>query len=240
MGRLGLVALACCILGGTDAASAASHYQRTNLVSDINCKARTLDSKLINPWGIARGPSSPWWVSDNGSGTSTLYDGMGQPFPVGNALQVTVPLPPSATGTSAPTGVVFNGSSDFAVTPGNPARFIFVTEDGTISGWNGSVDSHNAVVKVSKPSVAVYKGVTVAKNGNVNYLYVANFRGGTVDVFDTNFAPFTLSASAFKDPNLPVGFAPFNVQNINGNVAVTFAKQDAQKADEVDGAGLPS
>jgi len=236
--RHGLVALACCILASRGAASAASHYQRTNLVSDLNGKAKTLDSKLVNPWGIARSPNSPWWVSDNGSGSSTLYNGIGQPFPVGNALIVTIPPPPGETGTSAPTGVVFNGSSDFAVTPGNPARFIFVTEDGTISAWNGSVDMHNAMVKVSNPSVAVYKGVTIAMNGSVNYLYVANFRGETVDVFDTNFAPFTFSATAFKDPNLPAGFAPFNVQNINGNVVVTFAKQDAEKHDDVAGAGL--
>ena len=91
LGKPRLLALTCCILAGAAAASAASHYQRTNVVSDLDCKASTLDSKLINPWGIARGPNSPWWVSDNGSGTSTLYDGMGQPFPVGNALQVTIP-----------------------------------------------------------------------------------------------------------------------------------------------------
>lgn len=212
----------------------AQHYQQTNLVSDLPGLAVTTDLNLVNPWGIARSQTSPWWVSDNGTGVSTLYNGSGQIIP----LVVTIPPPPGGTGPSTPTGVVFNGSSDFAVAPGLPARFIFVTQDGTISGWNPTANPTNAIITVNNSGSAIYTGATLGQRAGANLLYVANFFGSTINVFDTNFAPFPLGAGAFTDPSLPEGFAPFNVQNINGTIFVAFAKQDEDREDEVAGAGL--
>lgn len=207
-------------------------YKQRNLVSDIPGQAAITDPNLVNPWGISHSPTSPWWVSDNGQGVATIYNGNGIPTP----LIVTVPTP--STGTSTPTGNVFNGGTDFEIAPGDPARFIFVTEDGTISGWNPNVDPTNAILKVDNSATAVYKGVTIAENGNVNLLYAANFREAKVDVFDTNFNPVNLGNGAFTDDHIPAGFAPFNVQNIEGNIFVSFAKQDVQKHDDVAGNGL--
>lgn len=208
------------------ARASAQHYQQTNLVSDVPGLAAVTDANLVNAWGLTASASSPWWVADNGTGVSTLYNGAGQKL----ALTVTIPPPPGGTPPSAPTGVVFNGSSDFGA-----ARFIFVTEDGTISGWNGGT---SAVLKFTSPTPAIYKGVTIGQVNGVNYLYVANFHNGSVDVFDTNYAPTSVPAGAFTDPNIPDGYAPFNVQNIGGKIYVAFAKQDEDKKDEVAGAGL--
>jgi uncharacterized protein (TIGR03118 family) len=216
----------------------AQPYRQTNLVSDIPNLAATTDTNLVNPWGLTRSSTSPWWVADNGTGVSTLYNGAGQPFPLLSPLVVTIPPPAGGSSPAAPTGAVFNGSSDFEVASGFPGRFIFVTEEGTISAWNPAVDP-NAMLEVdNSSSSAIYKGATIAANGNANYLYVANFHGGSVEVFDTNFNPFPLAAGPFTDPSIPAGFAPFNVQNINGNIYVAFAMQDAEKEDEVAGPGL--
>jgi uncharacterized protein (TIGR03118 family) len=218
----------------------AQHYDSINLTSDVPGLAQITDPNLVNSWGIAHPPTGPWWVADNGMGVSTLYN-TGCPYPPGCdplTLIVTIPPPTGGSGPSAPTGIVFNGGSDFNVTPGNPARFIFVTEDGTISAWNPTVDPVNAKLKVNNSPGAVYKGVTIARNGGTDFLYVANFRGGTVDVLDTNFNPVTLGSGAFMDTKIPAGFAPFNVQNIQGNIFVAFAKQDALKHDNLDGLGL--
>jgi len=212
----------------------AQHYQQTNLVSDVPGLAATTSPNLVNPWGIARSPTSPWWVADNGTGVSTLYNGLGQPL----SLVVTIPPPPGGTAPATPTGIVFNGSSDFNIAPGRPARFIFVTEDGTISGWNPGVNPTNAIITVNNSGSAIYKGATIAPREGANLLYVANFFGGSVDVFDTNFTQVNLGAAAFTDPSIPEGFAPFNVQNINGRIYVAFARQDEEKADEVAGPGL--
>jgi len=212
----------------------AQHYQQTNLVSDLPGLAAATDPNLVNPWGLISSGTSPWWVANNGTGTSTLYNGAG----VKQALTVTVASPTSDS--STPTGVVFNGSSDFKLTAASnsAARFIFVTEDGTISGWAPAVNATNSVIKFSS-ATAGYKGVTIAQSGGANFLYAADFSNGTVDVFNVNYAPVTtLPAGAFTDPNLPEGFAPFNVQNIGGNVCVTFAKQDEEGKDEVAGRKL--
>lgn len=213
---------------------AAKQYQQTNLVSDIPGMAQITDPNLVNSWGIVHGPTTPWWVADNGMGVSTLYNGTGVP----SALVVTIPPPPGGSSPSTPTGIVFNGLPEFNVTPGNQSRFIFVTEDGTISAWNPTVDRNNAKLMVDNSPGAVYKGAAIARNGNQDFLYVANFRGGSVDVFDTDFNPITPAAGAFTDKKIPRGFAPFNVQNVNGELFVTFAKQDAQKHDNQDGPGL--
>ena len=192
----------------------------------------------MNSWGIAHPPAGPWFVADNGMGVSTLYNKRGVPFPPGNPLIITIPPPAGASGPSTPTGIVFNGGLGFEITPGHASKFIFVTEDGTISGWNPIVDLHNASIKVNNSPAAVYKGVTIAKSYRENFLYVANFRGGTVDVFDTNFVKVSLTEGAFTDKRIPAGFAPFNVQNIKGKIFVAFAKQDAAKHDNLNGPGL--
>ncbi|PYU55378.1 MAG: TIGR03118 family protein [Acidobacteria bacterium] len=222
------------------AATQAQHYKQTNLVSNLASitTPNPPDPNLKNPWGLTRSSTSAWWVGNNNSGTSTLYKGTG-------ALVGTFTVPPpndSPAGTQAtPTGVVFNGSStDFLIAPGQSAHFIFVTEDGTISGWNSG---QNAVLVVDNsnngsPDGAVYKGATTGEiNGN-RFLYVTNFRKARVEVYDTNFKPVHLGEEAFSDEDIPRGFAPFNIQNIGGSLFVTYAKQDAARHDDVAGDGL--
>jgi uncharacterized protein (TIGR03118 family) len=237
------------------AVTEAQHYKQTNLVSDIMGMAPTFDPNLKNPWGLTRSSGSPWWVGNNNSGTSTLYTGAGAIIPINGTGTVTVPPPKFAPGTqSAPTGVVFNGSAtDFLVGPSAPAHFIFVTEDGTISGWAGG---QNAVLVVDNsqnggPNGAVYKGATSAEIDGKHFLYVTNFRSGKVEVYDTNFKPVHLGEEAF-DPDgdgdrdrddrggerIPRGYAPFNIQNVGGTLFVTYAKQDAPRHDPVGGDGF--
>jgi uncharacterized protein (TIGR03118 family) len=215
----------------------AQHYQTTNLVSDVPGLAARTDPDLVNPWGLIATGTSPWWVADNGTGLSTLYNAAG----VKQGLIVTIAKPPGDPDPATPTGVVNNpNTGDFKLTAAatSAARFIFVTEDGTISGWAPSVNATNSIIKVSHPGT-FYKGVTIAQAGGVNYLYVANFSGGTVDVYDTTYTQVTtLPDGAFTDPKLPEGFAPFNVQNIGGDIYVAFAKQDDDKHDEVAGRKL--
>jgi uncharacterized protein (TIGR03118 family) len=225
--------------------SKAQHYQQTNLVSDIMGMAPVHDPNLKNPWGLTRSSGSPWLVANNNSGTSTLYDGGGNP----KSLVVTVPPPGFAPGTqSAPTGVVFNGSpTDFLLAPGKAAIFIFATEDGTISGWNPGANpptsGTNAILKVDNSDKgsangAVYKGATSAEVGGQRFLYVTNFRSAKVEVYDTNFKRVNLDEDAFDSDEIPRGFAPFNVQNVGGTLFVTYAKQDALRHDPVGGDGL--
>ena len=215
----------------------AQHYQQTNLVSDIPGMAATTDPNLVNAWGISRSSGTPWWVSDNGTGVTTLYSGTGSLIPL------VVTIPPADSGTGTPTGQVFNGSQDFQLTPGNPAIFLFATEDGTVSGWNRNVQPNTAVIKVNTHSASVFKGMAVATindphAGPTNYLYVADFRKARVNVYDTNFHRVSMGDEGFHDERVPRGFAPFNIQNIGGNLYVAWAKPDSAKHDEVDGAGL--
>ena len=214
----------------TISVGAAQDYKQTNLVSDTPGLAQFTDQNLVNPWGLARSSTSPWWISDNGMGVSTLYNDSGNPFPIDSPLIVTMP-PDGAT----PTGVVFNAGTGFEVNPGEPAKFIFASEDGIIAAWNSSVNETNAIVKVNDSTV--YKGLTIDTLEGQDYLYVANFRNGTIDTFDSGFNKTSLGDN-FKDMNIPDGFAPFNIVNINGDLFVTFAMQDAAKHDDVAGAGL--
>ena len=211
--------------------AAAQSVQATFLTSDIvNISANT-DANLVNAWGMSFSPSGPWWVSDNGTGLSTLYNASGTP----QGLVVTIP---SGNGVDpgAPTGQVYNGTTDFKIV-GTPAHFLFAGEDGTISGWYTGTTAQ-LVVNNSGSGNAVYKGIALASAGGANYLYVANFRNASVDVFDANFAPHSFGSGAFQDSSIPTGFAPFNVANIGGGkLAVTFAKQDAAKHDDVAGPG---
>ncbi|MGI8770560.1 MAG: TIGR03118 family protein [Acidobacteriaceae bacterium] len=212
----------------------AQHYTQKILVADHSGVAGNTDANLVNPWGLSRSSGSPWWVSDNGTGVSTLYDGTGKAAP----LIVTIPPANSSSKTGTPTGTVFNGGTGFALASGKPALFLFVTEDGTVSGWNPGVNPTHAVIKVNENGKSVFKGATIANVGLSSFLYVADFRQGHLQVFDSSFHHVSAMEALFKDDRLPSGYAPFNVQNIGGDVYVTFAVQDSAKHDEVDGAGL--
>src|SRR5690348_8445350 len=193
---LGVVVALLSLSFGWNKALAQNSYLQRNLVSDIAGMAEKTDTNLVNPWGIATSASSPFWVSDNHAGVSTLYDGNG----TASSLIVTIPPPSGGTPPAAPTGVVFNSSTNFQVSPGAAARFIFATEDGTIVGWNSG---SSGIVKVDNSgSSAVYKGLGIGVSSGSNYLYAANFFAGTVDVFDQNYAQVTLPGN-FLDPNLP-------------------------------------
>jgi uncharacterized protein (TIGR03118 family) len=219
----------------------AQHYRQTNLVSNLSGVARTKDPNLQNAWGLVHGPSTPWWVSNNAGGTSTLYTGAGAIVP----LVVTIPNAPSQPAPGSPTGVMFNGSlTDFLLAPRMPAIFLWVTEDGTVQGWNPGVEPTTAVIEVDNSRVpnptngAVYKGATIAEIFGKKFILAANFRSGRVDVFDTHFAQRAISEEKFEDDHIPRGFAPFNVQGYGPNIYVTYARQDAAKHDPVGGAGL--
>jgi uncharacterized protein (TIGR03118 family) len=205
--------------------TSAQQYQQTNLVANASgLGAAVVDPKLVDPWGIARSTSSPWWVADRATGVATLYDGTGTK----TSLTVTVPH-------GSPTGQIFNGSSDFALTPGKPALFLFVSLTGTISGWNNGT---TAVQKVAPSAKSVLTGMTIAQIGDTRYLYVADLKQAKVSVYDTKFAPVSLGAHAFVDPDLPKGYAPFNVQNIGNNIYVAYAQQNTAKNFVNFGAGL--
>lgn len=205
-------------------------YQQVNLVSDIPNLALHTDTNLLNPWAIATSPTGPFWIADNHTGLSTLYNTAGDL----QALVVTIPSPTGGTPPSAPTGMVFNNTPDFNVSAGAPALFVFSTEGGTIAAWNAGT---SAVLKVdSSASGAIYKGLASGAHDGKNYLYATDFHNSKVDVFDANFAPVTLGG-AFADPSLPVGFAPFGVQNVGGNLFVTYARQDANGEDDVPSPG---
>jgi uncharacterized protein (TIGR03118 family) len=248
----------------TAAASAAGTVLQTNLVSDLPGVAAVTDANLVNPWGISESstaPLTPFWISDNGSGLSTLYSsvqGANPPAVTRNSLVVSIPTPVSPTG-GTPTGTVFNTGASagaFKLPNGNPAVFLFATEDGTLVGWNGGnqativVDNSGNNFTNPDPNQqtgAVYKGLAIATSatpifGSANpnttaVLYAANFRSGQIEVYGTDFKPVKLPAGAFADPNLPKGYAPFNVQILNNKVYVTYAQQDATKHDDVAGPG---
>jgi len=223
--------------------ASAQHYTQTNLVSDTGSTPVT-DSNLKNAWGLVHGPSTPWWVSDNATGTSTLYDASTTPVTI-RPLVVTVPNAPSQPAPGNPTGIVFNGSPTyFLLAPMKQAVFIWCTEDGTISGWNPGVNATQAIIKVDKSQKpkpgngAVYKGLTITEINGQKFLLAANFRSGRIEMFDTAFKQQHLSEEAFDDDAIPRGFAPFNVQAIGPNIYVTYAKQDDDKHDDVPGAGF--
>jgi uncharacterized protein (TIGR03118 family) len=207
--------------------------QRVNinyLTSDITNAGAFLDAHLVNPWGMSISPGGPWWISDNGTGLSTLYIASGAP----QALVVTVPSG-TGSGTGTPSGTVYNGTSDFKIN-GIPPPFLFCTEDGTISGWYTGTTAFIALNK--NTSGAVYKGMALASASGVNYLYVTNFHAGAVEVYNTSYAPHSFGSNAFVDTSIPSGYAPFNIQLIGANrLAVTYAKQDASRHDDVPGPG---
>lgn len=202
----------------------ATFYRQVNLVSDQPGVAQLQDTNLVNAWGVSFSPTSPFWISDNGTGLSTLYavtnDATGAPYVVKQGLEVTIP------GEGNPTGQVFNNTTNF-----HGDLFLFVSEDGTVSGWRGALGTTAEVLATR--SNAIYKGVTLASVAGVPFLLAANFSEGTVDVYDGNASLI----GQLADSSAPDGYAPFNVQSINGLIFVTFAKQDADKEDDVKGPG---
>jgi uncharacterized protein (TIGR03118 family) len=199
---------------------------QTNLVSDGAVSANVVDPALKNPWGISFGPASPFWVANNGSGVSTLYQGDGTK----NALNVAVPpAPGSPLGTlGTPTGTVFNGTS--ANFLGD--RFLFATRDGTISGWQPVLGTTAAVRALGSPGAA-YTGLALA----ADTLYAADFANGRIEAWDSAYNSF-LIPGAFVDPNLPSGYSPFNIQNLGGALYVTYAKISAGEAEGGPGFGF--
>ncbi len=199
-------------------------YQQTNLVSDEAGVAQVQDPNLVNAWGISFGPTGPFWVSANQTGRSMIYsvtnDSTGAPHVTKAGLEVNIP------GEGSVTGQVFNNTTNF-----NGDLFLFVNEDGTISGWRPAIGTAAEVLTIR--SNAVYKGVALASTAAGSMLLAANFSEGTVDVYD---GALNLVAQ-LSDTNAPDGYAPFNVQNIKGFIFVTFAKQDDDKEDDVAGPG---
>jgi len=230
------------------------HYTQTNLVSNVSGVDPVTDPQLINPWGISRGSGSPWWISDNATGFSTLYNGAGAK----QSLIVTIPpADPNnkKTPTGTPTGTIFNGSqTDFLLAPGNPAVFLFSTNDGTIAGWNPAVAATLAVIVVKTTDGSNYTGLTSAFINGKPFLYAANFNKGRVDVYDNAFRLVKLtgdqsdknagddddrsSKNSFVDEKLPRDYAPFNVQAVGNDIVVTYTLHEEGARFETDGPGL--
>lgn len=207
----------------------AQKFTRTDLVDQKK------DPNLINGWGISRSSTSPWWVSDNGTGLSTLYDGAGAI----QSLVVTIPPPPGKQGPSAPTGQVFNYTGSFLIQGKSPV-FVFDTEDGTISGWNPQINATNAVIAVDRSANgAVYKGLALLKTPLGPLLYATNFASGQVEMYDGNFKPIgPRSSKQFHIPGLDENWAPFGIQSVGGDIVVTFAHRPPGSHDEDHGPGL--
>jgi len=232
--KIALPLLAAAILTATS--GRADTYSWTNFQSDIAGVAQHIDPNLVNPWGMSvSAPNGTIWVSDNGTGVSTLY------HQDGTAASLVVEIPTAARnrGTGNPTGQVRNNTSFFQVTKnGNsaPAFFIFVSEDGSISGWNPTLDGTHAIIAVDNGTNrgvnhAVYKGATLGVAAGHNFLYATDFHTGKVHTFDENF--HQVNPNGFVDPNLPDGYAPFGIRNFNNEIFVTYAKQDHARHDDV-------
>ena len=229
--------------GGASGRVASAHahpgnaFRQTNLVSDLPVMAQLTDPDLVNPWGLAAGPTTPVWVANNGTGKATIYPGFVNGSPIQKAgLVVSIPG-------GAPTGQVFNGTPGFVVHSGaasGPAPFLFDSEAGLVTGWNPGVPppppSTQAQIGASTTD-AIYMGLAIASTGSGTFLYAADFHHGQIDVFDSSFNLVHLSGS-FSDPKIPSGYAPFNIQELGGLLYVAYAKQDADREDEVAGPSL--
>jgi uncharacterized protein (TIGR03118 family) len=202
--------LAMILVSGT----AAAQYQLHNLVSNQVGRAPHTDPLLVNAWGLTYGPGGPFWISDQGSGWSTLYDGRGNK----QSLEVEIPSENGA-GTGSPTGIVYNGSQEFQV-QGWASIFLFATLDGTISGWAPQSNPNEAIIAVdNSASGAVYTGLAITSYAQGNFLFATDTANNKVDVYDGNFK----LVSSFTDKTLPANFTPFGIQDINGLVFVAFA-----------------
>ena len=239
MSRYSGVALRCAAAGALlslSCAAFAQNYVQTNLVSDVaqpanaNGSAVGIDPNLVNAWGLARGAASPWWVNNAGTGTSTLYTGAGAAV----KLVVTVPNAKGITTPSAPTGMVFNGTTDFPIAAGNPASFIFSTLNGTIAGWGppatpvSATGQSTAITEVDESKQgAAFTGLTWIEVDGAHFLLAADFARNRIEAFNTNFKSVSLANMPFRDDRVPPGFAPYNVQAAGDLVVVTYALRSA-------------
>ena len=229
-----------------DGSSGHVSFTETKLVSDLASEGAALtDPNLKNPWGLALGPSTPLWVSDNNAAVATLYDiNSGGTTAANHGLTVNIPGGRASTSDGpSPTGQVFNPTSGFVVTTtsgSGPAFFIFDSESGQLSAWNPTADPvsggmSTATLEFSSPT-AVYKGLAIATSDSGTFLYLANFHDARVDVFNSQFQ-LTQLPGGFTDPGIPAGYAPFGIQSLHGLVYVTYAKQNALAHDDVAGPG---
>jgi uncharacterized protein (TIGR03118 family) len=214
-----LLVLALSLVSSSAFAVCGLQYSLTQLVKNTGKKG---DPQLINPWGLAYGPSAPFWLSDEGSGLSTLYDGTGAK----QSLIVTIPTA-SGTGTGTPTGIVYNASTEFKIETWTSA-FLFSTLDGTISGWS-HFDPNNALIGAKNPG-AVYTGLAITNKTSGNLLFAADFAGNKIDVYNATFK----KTMSFTDTNLPAGYAPYGVQDINGQVYVAYALTNGKAGGYID------
>jgi uncharacterized protein (TIGR03118 family) len=221
----GVLAIVVTALAVTAAAGAVSGgYVVKPLVSNNGVPGTITDPNLVNAWGLTAGPATPWWVADNGANVSTLYTGAGAIVP----LVVDVG--------DAPTGTVFNGTNGFKLSNGNPARFLFSSEAGVISGWNGGTKAET--IADLSPSGAVFKGLAIAATSAGPRLFATDFANRRVDAFDSDGHLLRQSFFFFHDAFLPSGYSPFGIQTIGTRLYVTYAKTQPGSDDEAHGPGL--
>jgi len=205
------VSVFCAFVMMMSSSALAQSYSASFLVSNVSGKASHTDSLLQNPWGLAYAPGGAFWVGDEANGWSTLYDGSGNK----QSLEVIVPSS-SGTGSGTPTGIVYNGSSEFKIDSWTSV-FLFATLDGTISGWS-AFDPSTALIGVRQAG-AVYTGLAITNHTSGNFLFAADAANNKVDIYDGSFN----LVKSFTDTTVPAGFAPFGIQDISGQVYVTFA-----------------
>jgi uncharacterized protein (TIGR03118 family) len=224
---------------GKGPGSDAEYYERRDLTADRDGIGEHTDPNLVNPWGLAYGPDSYFWVANEGSGTATVYDGDGadRSDVIGGPVRL-----PSVTGRSRPTGIVYNGSSGFEIASGSdsgPSHFLFATLDGVILGWSPDVDPKSGVIAVDNSSDSSYTGLAIGRSGGQTLLYAANFAKGRIDVFGEDFEePRDLASRAFRDDDVPSGYVPFGIQNLDGRIYVAWAMPNSRGDDAMTGAGL--
>jgi uncharacterized protein (TIGR03118 family) len=225
----------------TPTGSAGGPYSNTSLVANV-ASALTMDSNLVNPWGLSMAPGDPVWVANNGTQTSTIYDGNGKVQPASGTTIVKLPAGAGNVPFS-PTGIVGNTTADFAVSAGGkagPALFIYSGKSGMLAGWAPTVDVTNAVTAYADTGGAAYTGLAIAKNAGSNFLYAADFHNNKIDVFNANFQkqPTSATSFSFTDSTLPPGYAPFGIQAVNNGaggatqIYVAYAKQGAGNGSE--------
>jgi uncharacterized protein (TIGR03118 family) len=232
-GAIAAIAAVLMALAPSALASGIGRYAQRNLVSDVSGRAELMDPDLVNAWGLAFGPSTPAWVANNGSDNSTLYSGG-----VGGSPVTKVPLTVSIPG-GAPTGMVFNGSDQFVIHSGmssGPAAFLFDSEAGKITAWSPSVPPATQAQTVATVPGAIFKGLAIADTASGPQIYATDFHNRKVDVWDGNFMPVN-APGAFTDPRIPARYAPFGIDEVNGDIVVTYAKQDKDAEDDVSGHG---
>jgi|CZKJ01.1.fsa_nt_gi uncharacterized protein (TIGR03118 family) len=222
LSRTHVISAALGLLLVLSSSAALAQYQFTYLTSDLSGKAKHQDPLLKNAWGLAYSPGNPFWVSDEADGWSTLYDGMGNP----QSLQVIIP-PATGSGPGTPTGIVYNGSTEFKIDTWTSV-FLFATLDGTISGWS-DFNPSAALIGV-KSAGSSYTGLAITNHTSGNSLFAADAANNKVDIYDGNFNLI----GSFTDPSIPAGFAPFGIQDIGGQVYVSFASTSGAAGGYID------